>query len=437
MGTANRERVASTALRDRLFPAVEQTLRYSYSRRDDLPALCDEIGLPDCPYEERFTRLKYIQARLAKITGDDQLREVAANFVNRYPLRLRGNAAAFEIEELLWRFGEREVPRWVRRKLAAGLVHADLFTDAKAFLEILGRLFVIETDADAIPIWRLDERPLLEKICEDFIKNRLWSVKELFHELGAFTCTGERFCTFIEALAGSQARPTKASQRFITATNSALKNTGFELVKTSKSGGFPDFSLEKLSDPKTPLYRFYDKWSEPYRWAVLFFWGFLGSFFSLWISTSILYFVSKHYAASPIALLFTTIYLLFLCLMLKALRWSIVRVAFPIASLCMAIYSGITDPSRSLWIVPAAGAITAFVLAFVERERGNDSTEETFVVKLGGLFYATTRASALLAGVLVALAWFFEIEWFLAEEFEFIQELPYIKFVFLDWPLDD
>ena len=97
-------------------------------------------------------------------------------------------------------------------------------------------------------------------------------MEKLFHELGAFTCTGERFCRFIKALAGSHARPTEASQRFVTATNSALENTGFELVKPGKPDGYPGFSFKKLSNQKTPLYRFYDKWSESYSltvWLIL------------------------------------------------------------------------------------------------------------------------------------------------------------------------
>lgn len=428
MGTANHERTPSTALRDSLFPAVEQTLRDS--PRDDLPALCDEIGLPDCPYEKRFTKLKYIQARLAEVAGDDQIREVAANFVRRYPLGLQSNAATFKIEELLWQCGERRVPLWVRRKLAAGLVHADLFTDVDAFLEILGRLFVLDVEADFISKFIGDTRSFLEEIREDFIRNRLWSVKKLFHKLDAFTCTDKRFCRFIEALAGSRARPTEASQRFVAATNSALENTGFELVKTDEPGGYPGFSFKRLSDPKTPLYRFYDKWSEPYHMAVSFFGGFMTLCASLWFSVSIAYSLSTSIVAGTVAVLFIGLYLLSLYGVLKELRWwRVFRIAYLIPPLCIAIYKGITDASPSWWILSAALTIVALVLAFGERERETEPTAETFGEKFMFAFEEITVLSVILMIALVVLASVLGEEWY-PIMLEFVQSPPYIKVVF-------
>ena len=296
MATANHVQAQSTPLHLCLFRTVHRELKYSI--KANLPDLCDELGLPDACYEDTFTNWQYIQTRLNKIEDADDLREVAATFARRHPLGLGAIHPTFEIEELLWGHGDREVPAWVRRELAARLVHADLCTDADAFLQTLGRLFVLDEEP-SFAIYRNDPRSLLAKIREDFIENpKIWSVKELFRELGAFACTGERFCRLIEAFGGSQTRPTAASQRFVTAANSALTNTGFELVKTGGPDGPPVYSLKRLVDPKTIIFRFYVILENTILPAIFFFAGLLLLFVSLWISASISYFISKHHHAA-------------------------------------------------------------------------------------------------------------------------------------------
>ena len=246
MGIDTRVQTASRVLLDQLCAAVESRLQPL--RRVDLPAICDDIGLPTAPDNENLTKRQYIHSRLAKIAEGDQARDVAINFANRYPLGTYGNDATFFIEEMLWQSREPEVSLRVRRGLAAELDDVELFTYAAGFLEVLGRLFVL--DPDGLMLWN-ERRSIIWKIRQHVIRNpEDWSVTQLFQEIGAFKCTSERFRRLIAALAGSEARPDEESQRsFVAAVNSTLAADGFELAEIGEVDGYPDFSFVKLGDP--------------------------------------------------------------------------------------------------------------------------------------------------------------------------------------------
>lgn len=158
---------------------------------------------------------------------------------------------------------------------------------------------------------------------------------------------------------------------------------------------------------------------------------------SLWVSASILYFLSRDYTSGAVALLFFVIYLLFLYVMLRALRWWwLICVIYSFVSLWITLDKTI-DGSPSLWIFVAAPMVAAIVLAIAERGREDNATEETFGGKLVIFLYAQTYAAMILAGLLFSVAFVFQVEWFLIEELEFVPCSPYIKIVFPEWILDD
>ena len=233
-------------LLDKLCAAVESKLKPC--RRVDLPVLCDEIGLPLAPDDEELTKRDYIRSRLEKISQDDQVRHVATKFAIRYPVGEYANDATYEIEELLWEDQEPYVSPRVRRELAATLDQVELFTIPGAFLDVLAKLFNL--DPDGVLLW--DKRNSLDwKIRQHVIRNpEDWSVGQLFQEIGALTCSSERFRRLIEALAGPEARPDEASQRsFVETANLELVPHGFELVETGEADGYPVFSFVRPGDP--------------------------------------------------------------------------------------------------------------------------------------------------------------------------------------------
>ena len=326
-------------LRERLSRAIHQKLRYS--TKAYLPDRCHELGLPDARYEDTFTNKQYIQTRLDKITDADTLCRIAEDYTIRYPLGLPDNHQTFEIEELLWQDGDRQVPSWVRRKLVVGLDHTDLYTDGEEFLKVLGSLFVLDKEP-SFAMSLIDSRTLREKILEDFVRNSgSWSVKDLFREFGAFACTSERFCRLIEAFTSQGGCPER-SRAFVASANKALGNTGFEIVKSGEVGAIPAFSFTRDSEPKTKIYRFYDiveNHAISPLFAVL---SLILIFMTTWISVSISYFLSQHsLPAGAVTVLIITAYLLFLYAVLKELRWWwIVSAAALFVSACKAIYGG-------------------------------------------------------------------------------------------------
>ena len=144
--------------------------------RVKLPALCDEIGLPDAPDDDALTKAEYIRSRLAKLRTEDDARSVAVRFVSRYPLGGYGNDGTYHLEELLWQTREPHVSPRVRRELAAGLNGVELFTEPDAFIELLARRFVLGIE---IPLFK-DRNSLRWKIQQHVVRNpEDWSVSEL------------------------------------------------------------------------------------------------------------------------------------------------------------------------------------------------------------------------------------------------------------------
>ncbi len=246
MATEKQLSTGPDRLLDKLCAAVESKLQPR--RRVDLPVLCDEIGLPRAPDDENLTKRVYIWSRLEKLSQDEQARDVAAKFAIRYPVGELANDATYEIEELLWDAREPCVSRRVRRELASTLDRVELFTDPDGFLNVLSKLFVL--DPDGVSMW--NERDSLHwRIRQHAIRNpEDWSVDQLFQEIGAFTCSSERFRRLVEALAGPEARPDETSQRsFVETANSGLAAHGFELIETGEDDGYPVFSFVRTGDP--------------------------------------------------------------------------------------------------------------------------------------------------------------------------------------------
>ena len=241
----SQERAAEPHLLDAVLRAVETRLKPNH--RVDLPALCDQIALPAATDDPQLTKRQYICSRLAKITTQAKLNQVATSFVKLYPLGAHGNEATFQIEELLWEDDHPLVSFRLRRELAATLDQIDLFLDADEFMQLLASLFVLDPDG----LWA--ERDSLDwKIRQHFIRNpEDWSVLQLFDEIGALRCSSQRFRRLIEALASPQVRPDEASQRsFVEVANSALTPAGMELIETGEVDGYPDFTIASSGEPR-------------------------------------------------------------------------------------------------------------------------------------------------------------------------------------------
>ena len=215
--------------------------------RATLPKLCNEIGLPYTPNDEKLTKRMYIRSRLVKLEQQENIRihDVAAKFVSQYPLGESSNDGTYLIEELLWKALEPYVSTRVRRELASCLDQVELFTDPDAFLGLLEKLFIL--DPDGVSLW--NERSSLHwKIRQHVIRNpEDWSVTKLFQEIGALKCSSERFRKMIEALAGPEARPDETSQRaFVEMANSAPCSARIRTCRNRRSRRISQLLLHQV-----------------------------------------------------------------------------------------------------------------------------------------------------------------------------------------------
>lgn len=245
MSIDNQPAAVPDLLRKELCAIVESRLQPNTWA--DLPADCDQIGLPTVPDGDDLTKREYIRNRLARV-APEQVRVVAEKYVLQYPLGYTGNNATYDLEELLWEALEPSVSKRVRRALAGALDQVELFLESDAFIRLLNRLFVLDPNDS----WLIgDHDTPVRNIQQHVIESpKSWSVMQLFQELGALECSSERFRKLIEALAGPNARPDEASQRsFVSAANSVLTEHGLELIETGEVDGYPSFSFIRPGDP--------------------------------------------------------------------------------------------------------------------------------------------------------------------------------------------
>ena len=239
----------------RLNHAIESRLQPE--RRVDLPELCNRIKLPQAPDNPDLTKRQYLLSRVEQLRKDPALtRQVAANFVEQYPVSQR-EEGSFEIEEMLWADSTYpSISKRLRREIAESLEGKALWVDSDGFLSALSRLWVLETSTD-VSLRGLgfdhDSNSLRQQIQHRLIDNpNGWPTVEFFAKLGALDCSNRRFGKLIEALVGPEVRPDETSQRpFAEAVNRILSPHGLELTETGNADGYPTYTLQGMGTGAT------------------------------------------------------------------------------------------------------------------------------------------------------------------------------------------
>ena len=206
----------------------------------ELPALCEELGLP-VPAPEGSKRNR-ITASFSTLT-DTELPEVARRVLVRHPPNATKRN---QIQDILWGDGLYPViSKRYRREVARSIDIEELYLDARRFDELIERLWILDTD------WLLlGDKPmgLRADILRHVHRNRGdWPTEILFDQLGAYDASDRRFALFLEGLASADVRPDEAAQRhFVACVNEPLRNCGVELRETGSEGGYPTFSVVSL-----------------------------------------------------------------------------------------------------------------------------------------------------------------------------------------------
>ncbi len=125
-----------------LIEGVCITLYQRYGH-EDLPALCDRLGLPSPPPKDQATKHERLTASL-RACPDDRLPHVAQAVLDSEPLLA---PQKMELQDVVWLGGDYvEIPGRTRRELAKELDLSDHLKYPDRFLALLGSLWDLGED---------------------------------------------------------------------------------------------------------------------------------------------------------------------------------------------------------------------------------------------------------------------------------------------------
>ncbi|MFJ9034452.1 hypothetical protein ACIRQP_39620 [Streptomyces sp. NPDC102274] len=224
-----------------LIEGVLVTLYQKY-RHQDLPELCERLGLPSPPLNDDTTKHGRLTASL-RACPDEQLPHVAQAVLDTEPLpfiELR------DLQDAVWSGrGHVEIPGRTRRELAKEFDVTDHRGYPERFLALLGRLWDL---GDELNVWG----PHLGTLRDDIQRHVIrfpddWSTEYLFEQLRAFEAPHPRFGRFLEGLASSAVLPNEQAQRrFVEFANRHLQPVGAQLRQEGEVDGYPQFHLVQL-----------------------------------------------------------------------------------------------------------------------------------------------------------------------------------------------
>lgn len=208
-----------------------------YTHRE-LSDECVRLGLPEPPSEG--TKRERIGASLGALQDADVPK--AAERVLTSTLRLDAELRN-SIQDKLWsNIGTPELPKRTRREIAH-VLDLTAFNHADAFMELIERLWVLESDF--VSEFLGFSQSLRTQIEQHIFRNPGdWTAEQLFEHLGVFSASDTRFAKFLEGLVSSDVIPDEPKQRAIVSlVNPHLLSVGAELREISIDGGYPVFSV--------------------------------------------------------------------------------------------------------------------------------------------------------------------------------------------------
>lgn len=225
-----------------LIEGVCVTLYQRYGH-EDLPALCERLGLPSPPPKERATKHERLTASL-RACPDDRLPYVAQAVLDNEPLIA---PQQMELQDIVWLGGDYvAIPGRTRRELAKELDLSDHLQYPDRFMILLDSLW--DLGEDEFNVWGPHLGTLRSDIQRHVIGFRGdWSTEDLFEQLRAFEAPHARFGRFLEGLAAPEVLPDEQAQRrFVELANRHLQPVGAQLREEGETDGYPQFHLHKL-----------------------------------------------------------------------------------------------------------------------------------------------------------------------------------------------
>ena len=204
-----------------------------------LPAICEGLGLAAGTRDEAFaSKRNYILGRIGGLSRAPLL-QLAHRILEDGPQYELAEAVA-KVEEA----GDRLVSELTRRNIGRALNHFDL-SGHVPLLEFLRELWPI----DRMPS-RLEEIGSVQSDLErHMVRNADMDNDDALQAVGAYTCSQQRFFSFLEAVAHPRTREEREQQRIVEVLNPLLHRDDFALVPTGRLSGYPVFSVQAVGSP--------------------------------------------------------------------------------------------------------------------------------------------------------------------------------------------
>ncbi|AEM88743.1 hypothetical protein [Streptomyces violaceusniger] len=216
---------------------------YQRYRHQDLPELCERLGLPSPPADDGTTKHERLTASLQDCP-DEQLLHVAQAVLDTEMLLF---IETRDLQDAVWAGRDYvEIPGRTRRELAKEFDLTDHLGHPDRFLALLGQLW--DLGEDEFNVWGPHRGTLRDDIQRHVIRfSDDWTTEYLFEQLRAFEAPHPRFGHFLEGLASPTVLPDEQAQRrFVEFANHHLQPVGAQLRQEGEVDGYPQFLLLPL-----------------------------------------------------------------------------------------------------------------------------------------------------------------------------------------------
>jgi hypothetical protein len=171
--------------------------------------------------------------------SEGELIAIAEKYVQHY---VRDAETRNRIQELIWlNTPYPEVPKRFRREVANRLDSERLFLNAKHFMELLDRFWILEDPLASL--LGTSASSLKAQIERHVVLNpEDWPVDHLFEELGAYTCSDRRFLLFLEGMVSADVRPDVEEQRKFANGSTQSCSLVRSNCRSREEGGYPVYA---------------------------------------------------------------------------------------------------------------------------------------------------------------------------------------------------
>lgn len=206
------------------------------STHEQMPIVAAVAGITVPPQEDNISKRDRARIGLQGKT-EYQLGEIAR--------KLGAHFDDFGLEEAGWAVLERDFPRIteITRRDVAKCFGDDL-SGEQSVVELVKRLFPMGLVGTSF----FSARTLADEIDQHMVRNfGDWSVEFLFDQIGALTCSRDRFARLIEAALHPLGRRGPGQVDLVTSINAVLRRDGYELKVDGEESGYPLYRLAPIA----------------------------------------------------------------------------------------------------------------------------------------------------------------------------------------------